>query len=148
VVRLVQVGVTMILACGPRFDGPGKARPSPIPTVLVAPSPAPTPTVTPTIYRVGEGVTAPHLTSKLEIKIPDKCRMSEYAGAFIFEATITETGEVRDIQTTRRPKLTPPCPELEEECRRALSGWKYGPALRDGKPVPVYLTISILLHGR
>lgn len=72
--------------------------------------------------------------------------MSLYEGAYIFEASISETGEVRDIRTIRRPKLTPSCPELEEVCRRAVSAWRYEPALRFGKPVPVYLTISVLFH--
>jgi outer membrane biosynthesis protein TonB len=77
---------------------------------------------------------------------PKKCKMSQYEGAFIFEATITETGDVSEVQTTLRPKLTPPCPELEEACRHAISSWKYEPAKRDGKPVSVYLTISVLPH--
>jgi outer membrane biosynthesis protein TonB len=123
---------------------------TPAPTVshaATAPSPALEPTAIPTPYRVGDGVTAPRLKKRAEFTIPEVCKKSEYEGVFIFEATITEAGRVTDLHTIRSPKLTPACPELERACRNAISTWTYDPAIRDGKPVSVYLAITVRLHS-
>jgi TonB family protein len=67
-------------------------------------------------------------------------------GIGIFEMTIDESGSVSAIRTINRPLFDPPCPAFEESYRAALSKWKYKPATRDGKPVAVYLTMTVHFH--
>ena len=61
----------------------------------------------------------------------------------MFEAVIDETGAVRDIRTLRKPRFKPPCPEFEGRCRATLSTWKYKPAMHNGKPIAVYLSVAV-----
>jgi hypothetical protein len=139
------VAALVVLAC--RADPQRATGATPTATsARSSPSPSPAPSPTATVYRVGDGTTAPRLTSKFEVEIPEKCRKSAVEGAFIFEATITAAGRVSDIRTVQRAKLTPACPEVEEACRNAISRWVYEPAIRNGEPVPVYLTISVGFH--
>lgn len=143
---LAVISLVSLIACGDEVQRSARSAAAPSTSLSIPQSPVRALAPTATIYRVGNGVTAPHLISKTNPTIPEKCKMSLYEGAFIFEASISETGEVGGIRTIRKPNLTPSCPELEEICRRAVASWRYKPAIRDGKPVPVYLTISVMFH--
>jgi outer membrane biosynthesis protein TonB len=35
---------------------------------------------------------------------------------------------------------------LGEAAAKAVSGWKFNPAMRDGKPVPVLISIEVEFH--
>jgi outer membrane biosynthesis protein TonB len=108
------------------------------------------PTATPVVYRITGAVTPPRLLSRMEIPVPESCRKGrQFEGSvFIYEATITEAGEVQDIKTLKAPRIDPPCPELEEGARRAISQWRYQPGMLKGQPVRVYLTVTQLLEFR
>jgi hypothetical protein len=99
------------------------------------------------IYKVGGDVTAPTVLSPVRPDTPEKCKMTTVIGVFIFEETITETGDVVDVKTLKAPELKPPCPELEEACKKAILASKYKPAMRGGQPVAVYLTTTVLFHA-
>ena len=79
---------------------------------------------------------------------PTTCGKSRFQGIFIFEATIDARGAVADLKTLRAMKARPPCPELEAECKRVVSLWRYKPATLGGVPVPVYLTITVNFNLR
>jgi homoserine dehydrogenase len=64
---------------------------------------------------------------------------------YVFEAIISEAGVVSHVRTVRKADITPEWPELEEACRQAVLSWRYKPAVAQGKPVPVYLTVSVLV---
>lgn len=101
------------------------------------------------VYKVGGQVVPPRLVLKATpTHILLRCQEGAWfdGGAFIFEAVISSEGDVREIQTIKSPRISPSCPELEQAYRQAISAWKYKPATLDGKPVPVSLTISVLLH--
>ena len=101
------------------------------------------PTAVP-VAHVGPGITAPVLLRYKAPHFPKSSIPRSWSGsAFMFDALIDETGTVRDVKTIRRPKISPPWPEVEEACRSAILGTRYKPALQDGKPVQVYLTVTI-----
>ena len=101
------------------------------------------------VYKVGGDVTAPRALSKIEAPLPSQCRESQFNGSpFIFQATITETGDVRDIKTLKAPVFTPPCPEWEAAYREALAKARYEPALLRGKPVATSLTVTVTVDFR
>jgi hypothetical protein len=99
------------------------------------------PAPTPNAGLTGD-VTLPRLVSRVEPRIPKRCRQAHVEGLFVYEATVTETGAVENLHTLETPRVSPPCPELEEESRKALSQSKYRPAERNGLPVRVVLTIT------
>jgi outer membrane biosynthesis protein TonB len=114
----------------------------------VTPSPT-TPSVAATplvkqVYRIGGDVRAPVLQRSSSPRFPKSKVARSWSGtAFLFEAEIDEAGQVGKITTLKRPVISPPWPEIEKACRDALQSWQYKPALRDGKPVPVYLTVAV-----
>jgi periplasmic protein TonB len=78
-------------------------------------------------------------------QVPEACLKSSVQGIFIIEAVIDESGGVGEVRTLRRPIFTPPCPALEETALAAVAKWRYKPATLKGKPVAVYLTVTIRL---
>lgn len=147
--RLTSAGVGVVIAAGLLSSCQEKRDSAP----PVSPSAVPTPTVTasatPAPYRVGGDVTAPRLITRVSRPVPEECQGRQFdGGAFIYEAVITEGGDVAEIRTLKAPSISPPCPQFEEQTRRAISQWKYEPAKLKGKPVRVMLTITQLIHFR
>jgi hypothetical protein len=87
---------------------------------------------------------------KIDPQVPEECKNGHQLedGLSIFQAVITEAGEVRDLRLTKAPKISPPCPEILIAQRKAIQQWKYEPAQRRGKPVAVYLTVTVMVHPR
>ena len=83
-------------------------------------------------------VQAPVLVSKVEPTYPEPARKARMEGAVVIQAIITTDGEVRDVRVAR-----PVSPLLDEAALVAVRQWKYHPATLDGKPVRVYLTITV-----
>ena len=93
--------------------------------------------------RVGGPVTAPVLIRRVEPVIPDAMRRRIVGvSPVVVEAVITETGEVT------RMKVIHSNPPFDAAVLRALSQWRYRPAELDGKPVPVYLTVTLSIDVR
>ena len=88
--------------------------------------------------RVGGPVTAPVLIRRVEPIIPESTRRRSIdASPVVVEAVITETGEVARLKVVRSN------PPFDAAVIRAVSQWRYRPALLDGKPVSVYLTVTL-----
>ena len=94
-------------------------------------------------YRVGGAVTAPIESRRVQPILPDRCSSSRFEGPFIFEADISTSGRISDLRTLRTVAAVPSCPEAETAVREALSQWQYEPATYRGRPVAVYLTITV-----
>jgi len=93
--------------------------------------------------RVGGPVTAPVLVRRVEPVISDGMRRRIVdASPVVIEAVITETGEVTRMKVIRSN------PPFDAAVLRAVSQWRYRPAQLDGKPVPVYLTVTLSIDVR
>lgn len=103
----------------------------PIPTAVATPG-------SPMTVGPDSDVQAPVLVSKVEPKYPEPARKGRMEGAVVIQAIITTDGEVRDARVAR-----PVSPLLDEAALVAVRQWKYRPATLDGKPVRVYLTITV-----
>jgi hypothetical protein len=69
------------------------------------------------------------------------CRAS--SRVWIGEIDIDETGDVAEVRTIQPIRCDPPWPEWEEAIPAAIRQWKYEPAAREGRPVPVVITVRI-----
>jgi len=88
--------------------------------------------------RVGGPVTAPVLIRRVEPVLPEGARRGIVGGSpVVVEAVITETGEVTRMKVIRSN------PPFDAAVVRAVSQWRYRPAQLDGRPVPVYLTVTL-----
>ncbi|HET7451678.1 MAG TPA: TonB family protein [Thermoanaerobaculia bacterium] len=88
--------------------------------------------------RVGGDVSAPVLVHRVEPVFPDAVR-GRYAAAspILLEAVISETGEVVRVKVLRSS------PPFDAAVVAAVRQWRYRPALRAGRPVPVSLVVSV-----
>ncbi len=148
---LAGFAAALCLACGPSRRSSsvpqGATAASGVAAVAAATSPATaTPEVTGPVYRIGGDVTAPLLISKTAFHDWPKAQRTRHAilgSIFIMELVVDEAGHIRSVKTLRAPRIEPPWPEFEDDIREAISRWRYTPATKDGKPVAVYLTVTI-----
>jgi hypothetical protein len=100
------------------------------------------------LHRVGEpGMVAPAIVTRVEPELPQECGTVKYESAiFVFRGVISEDGRVTNVQAVKPPKTKPACPSLERSYLIAISKWRYKPAMLNGKPVAVELTVTVGLH--
>ena len=130
-----------LLGCGGRSEHRVPPSPAPPlrPTIVSAPIPAPLP--------IGGDVAEPVELSRVQPVWPQETTPHHFSNPiFIFEAVIDERGLVQNLRVVSEPKCIPPWPELTQAARKAILQWRYKPATFKGTPVPVYLTVSVLLH--
>lgn len=89
-------------------------------------------------YRPGPEVTAPRALYKIEPTYTEDARKARVQGIVILDAVIDEKGNVTQVQV-----LKPLSGGLSEKAIEAIRQWKYEPGRKDGKPVPVIITVSI-----
>lgn len=86
--------------------------------------------------RVPAEVAAKQLVEKQEIKVPPGAKI-EHGLRVVLRATITKTGEVRNIEfVSGNPKFLP-------EVVEAVRHWKYKPYIYKGEPVELDTTIDV-----
>ncbi len=90
------------------------------------------------IKTVGGEVTRPKLLNRIEPSYPDKVRKEKVSGQVIIQAVIEKDGTVGRASVVR-----PVHPELDAAALEALRQWRYEPARQNGKPVAVYMTVTI-----
>lgn len=90
------------------------------------------------IMRVRAKVVAPKLENRVEPRYPLDARRQHQQGINIYEAIISPTGCVREIRI-----LKATYPLLDVAGMEAIAHWRYKPATLDGKPVSVYLTVTV-----
>lgn len=93
--------------------------------------------------RVGGEVLEPTEVSRV---YPDYARIPPSArglGLCIFESTIDAEGAVTGIRLLRPYRVASKCKPAVDEIARTLALWRYKPATYRGRPVPVYLTVTV-----
>lgn len=87
---------------------------------------------------VGGDVSAPILVRRVDPIVSDDASRRLVGGPpVVIIAVISETGEVT------QPKIVRSNPAIDGAALRAVRQWRYRPALKDGKPVASYLTITV-----
>jgi TonB family protein len=88
--------------------------------------------------RVGPGVTEPIELTRVKPQLVQNKSLS--TGVIILEGIITVDGKVERVRVLR-----PVSPEADEAAVEAVRQWRYRPATYQGRPVPVYLTVTVNL---
>jgi TonB family protein len=84
------------------------------------------------------GVTAPRDLVKAPPIYPEAARLRRISGVVLLEAVITKSGLVESLRVLRSVD-----PLLDQAAIDAVRHWEYTPARKDGRPVPVYLTVTV-----
>lgn len=84
------------------------------------------------------GVTQPRLIRSQEAEYSDKARRAKIQGSVLISLLVTAEGLPADIQVEK-----PLGYGLDEKAMQAVSAYRFQPAMRDGKPVPVRIKVEV-----
>jgi TonB family protein len=90
------------------------------------------------LQRIGGGVTAPVVVSKIEPSYSDVARFIKQQGTVQFSLVVGADGVPTRLRLVRSLGF-----DLDEEGLRAIRTWRFRPANRDGQPVPVIANIEV-----
>ncbi len=90
------------------------------------------------VHKLGDcGVTAPKPLYHPDPEYNDRARRKKISGMVILSIVVTPEGIVRDAKVT-----TSLDKDLDQQALKAVSTWKFQPATKDGKPVPVRIAVE------
>ncbi len=90
------------------------------------------------VYKPGDGVTAPVLVKDVKPQYTSDAKDAKIQGTVVLECVVKTDGTVGEIKVTRALE-----PGLDEEAVKALRQWRFEPGTKDGKPVPVRITLEM-----
>ena len=103
-----------------------------------APPPPPPPPVAPRRpVRVGGEIAQPTQLVRVAPVYPEIAARALIQGMVIIEATVDETGHVREAKVLRSVKF------LDDAAIAAVKQWQYSPLLLNGEPMPFVLTVMV-----
>ncbi|MGH9433627.1 MAG: energy transducer TonB [Terriglobia bacterium] len=90
------------------------------------------------VYSVGGNVTEPIAIYEPDPPYSEQARKAKFQGTVVLAIIIDAQGDVRDEQIIKALGLG-----LDEEAMKTVRTWKFKPAMRNGVPVPVRVTVEI-----
>ena len=93
------------------------------------------------IFRVGGGVSAPRAIYDPDPEYSEQARKAKYQGSVLLWAVIDAEGHPRDLRVARTLGMG-----LDEKASEAVSKWRFAPALKDGRPVAVQISIEVVFR--
>jgi protein TonB len=109
------------------------------PVLLPPPPPAPKPREP---VRPGGAIKTPQRIAYAPPIYPQIAQVAKVEGTVILEATIDETGVVRNVTVLRS------IPLLDRAAIDAVSKWRYTPTTLNGVPVPILMTVTVTFKLR
>jgi len=95
------------------------------------------------IHKVGGEVKPPVLVRRVDAKYPEKLRADKKSGIVVLQAVVDEQGVVGNPVVVRHSE-----PEFDAAALEAIRQWQYTPATLQGKPVAIYLTITVSFRSK
>jgi TonB family protein len=71
-------------------------------------------------------------------KFSDEAQRAKYSGICILSLVVDKDGSPRDIRVVRRLGMG-----LDEKAIEAVNQYRFKPAMKDGEPVPVRITVEV-----
>jgi TonB family protein len=99
---------------------------------------APVTTGPDTLYRVGNGVSTPSLSRKVEPEYSEAGRRLRAQGRVMLYMVVQPDGTARDLRV-----LTSMGYGLDEKAMEAVRKWRFDPSMKDGQPVPVAAQVDV-----
>jgi TonB family protein len=86
----------------------------------------------------GATIVPPRKISDVRPTYPLEMQRQRISGVVVVESTVTTAGCVQDVRVLRSVS-----PQLDWAALKAVLQWKFSPALLDGRPVPVTLSVTV-----
>ena len=93
------------------------------------------------VYRVGGGISAPTAVSSPDPDYTEEARRAKKQGTCVLWLIVDSTGHPRDLRVVRGLGFG-----LDAKALEAVKQWKFNPALKDGKPVDVQISVEVEFH--
>lgn len=90
------------------------------------------------VFHVGGGVSAPKALYSPDPEYSEEARKAKYQGTCVLWLIVGPDGKPRDIHVSRSLGLG-----LDEKAIEAVKQWKFEPAMKDGKPVAVQISVQV-----
>jgi len=90
------------------------------------------------VFHVGGGVSAPKAIFSPDPEYSEEARKAKYQGTCVLWLIVGPDGKPRDIKVQRTLGLG-----LDEKAVEAVKQWKFEPAMKDGKPVAVQISVEV-----
>jgi periplasmic protein TonB len=90
------------------------------------------------VFHVGGGVTAPRAIYDPDPEYSEEARKAKYQGSVLLLAIIGPNGRPRDLRVQRSLGMG-----LDQKALDAVWKWRFAPALKDGRPVSVAVSIEV-----
>jgi TonB family protein len=90
------------------------------------------------IFGLGQVSTLPALLIKVEPEYSEQARQAKFQGTVLLRVIIDEKGFPRQISVIRPLGM-----QLDEKAIEAVKHWRFKPATKDGKAVPVEATVEV-----
>jgi len=94
----------------------------------------------PVLYIPGQGISAPILLKQVKANYTPEAQKAKIQGEVLVQAVVLTDGYVRDVTVVRSLDSQF---GLDAEAVKAVRQWFFRPALKDGKPLAVQMTISV-----
>jgi TonB family protein len=97
------------------------------------------------VHKVGDcgGVTAPKALYHPDPEYTDRARRKKISGTVLLSIVVTPEGTVRDAKVT-----TSLDKDLDQQALNVVNTWKFQPATKDDKPVPVRIAVEMTFRIR
>ena len=95
------------------------------------------------VFRVGGGVSAPTILSRVEPQYSEEARKARYQGTVVLEAIVRKDGTVDILRVIRSLGFG-----LDENAQKALKMWRFRPGMMNGQPVDISLNIEVNFNLR
>jgi len=93
------------------------------------------------VFKVGGGISAPQAVSTPDPEYTEEARTAKTQGTCILWMIVDETGHPRNIRVIRGLGHG-----LDAKAIEAVQQWRFEPALKDGKPVNVQISVEVGFH--
>jgi len=90
------------------------------------------------VYRVGGGVSAPHVLYDPDPEYSEEARRAKYQGTVVVWAVVGADGRTRELRVSRSLGMG-----LDAKAIEAVRQWRFAPAMKDGQPVAVQINIEV-----
>ena len=89
-------------------------------------------------FHVGNGVSAPRALETPDPEYSEEARKAKYQGVVVLWLIVGPDGKPHDIRVSRPLGMG-----LDQKAIEAVNRWRFEPAMKDGRPVPVQINVEV-----
>ncbi len=93
------------------------------------------------VYKVGGGISAPQALSTPDPEYTEEARNAKTQGMCVLRLIVDDQGHPRDIRVVRGLGFG-----LDARAIDAVKQWRFQPAMKDGRPVSVLISVEVGFH--